>query len=467
MRLVRAFFLVLALLTALLLPLIAMNLARFGTIQLERFREPTLALYACLALYAGLRGDRADHFRRWFARLSAATASAGFFRAVSLVMLGLYLMSAVTQHWAFRTYSHDFSMIDEALDQSLHGRFLFSPVLGTSFLGEHFSPILALFVPLHALAPNPYLLVLIQPLALWSSGLVLRAILRNEGIGDATAHVACLIYWNHAIMVSTLNYLFHMECFLPLAILGMFWFYRRRAHWGYALCVLLALSIKEDVGLYLAGFSVYAALVDRRRMLAAVTAAVSLAWVAAAVGLAIPHFSHHSAGYAFASRWARWGHGPLGVFAGYVLHPGAFFAALLARPYLSVFISLLLLPFASPWGWILFVVPWVLNATSSLVPQAELSLYYGIPVLAFAELASVRGLRSKVFESAARSRLGPILACLAIALNVSDMSFPTIPRTRGPMLQAIDAVPRSARSQLMPCFYPVAGYARNKEILRP
>jgi uncharacterized membrane protein len=383
------------------------------------------------------------------------------------VMLGLFVAAALTQHWSFRTGSHDFSMIDEALYWSHHGRFLDSPVLGRCFLSEHFAPILAALVPLHALLPSPYLLVLVQPLALWASGPVLGAILRREGVAPAIRSLAVLVHLNHAVMVSTLGYLFHMECFLPLAFFTLFLMARRRSWIGYGLALLFALSIKEDAGFYLAGFGAWLAMSEKRWRLGLFTAAAGLAWSLAAIRLAMPAFAGHDGGYAFLGRWAHWGHGLGGALAGMAARPLALASALLAKPDLELFASLLLLPFASRFGIVLVLPPWMLNATSALEPQKSLALYYGIPLLACAALASVAALRDRRPRWIARGRAAFTLAALAVIANVSHLSFPAIPHERGEMVRMIGAIPDSIPCQLQSCFFPVAGYTREKILLRP
>jgi uncharacterized membrane protein len=467
LRVLQAALLVTAGLGAGLLVLIALNLARFGEIRLVRFREATLAVEIAL-LAAMLAGrDPSSRLDRWRARVEQWIADERFYRAMLGAMLVLFVIAALTQHWAFRTGSHDFSMIDEALYWSHHGHFLYSPVLGRSFLSEHFAPILMALVPLHALVPSPYLLVLIQPLALWASGPVLGAILRREGVAPAPRHLALLVYLNHAVMVSTLGYLFHMECFLPLALFTLFLMARRRSWLGYGLALLFALSIKEDVGFYVAGFGLWIAIAEKRWRLGLFTAAASLAWSLAAIQLAIPVFAVHDGGYAFLGRWNHWGHGIGGALLGMASRPLDVAAALFAKPFLGCFASLLFLPFASRFGFVLVLAPWVLNATSALAPQRMLSLYYGIPLLACAALASVAALRDLRPRRIATGRMAFALAALAVMANVSNLSFPAIPRERAAIVRSIAAIPDSIDCQLQGCFFPVAGYAREKFLLRP
>ncbi len=287
-----------------LLLLVALNLARFGPVHFERFREPTWVLYGALALFVLARRDRASFLNVWAGRLHSVLDRPGFFPTMAGTMLVLYLIAAWTQHLSFHTFSHDFSMIDEALIPHPSRPLLYSPLLGRSFLSEHFSPILLLLVPLHVLVRSPWLLVALQPVALWAGGVALRPVLTRLGVSPAVGNVACLVYFNHPVQVATLLYLFHMESFLPLFVFVTVLAYLRRSLWMYAAAVALTLAVKEDAGLYVAGFGLYAALADRRRTLGLLTAAVGIAWTAFALRVAMPAMGSPEQGYPFLSRWS-------------------------------------------------------------------------------------------------------------------------------------------------------------------
>ena len=56
-------------------------------------------------------------------------------------------------------------------------------------------------------------------------------------------------------------------------------------------------------------------------------------------------------------------------------------------------------------------------------------------------------------------------ACAAVALNVSHLSYPEIPRARGQFLRELSAIPDTAAVQAMSCFFPVLGYEREKSLI--
>ena len=466
MNVIRLIFLSLAAAGILLLPMTALNISHFGQIHIERFREITLLIYFCLMMFALLRKTPSSFVKKWSQTICNTTESKHFFPIMAGSMLVLYILAALTQHLSFNTYSHDFSMIDEALYNSHRARFMFSPVLGRSFFGEHFSPILILLIPLHFIFNTPYLLVLIQPIALWLSMLVLRKILVRENLPAGIVNLTCLIYLNNPIMVSTLNYIFHMECFLPLIIFAVFLYQREGAMLKYWAAILLALTVKEDVGLYLLGFSAYLIIVERKRRLGLITAVISLIWFIIALKVVIPCFAGDTH-YKYLSRWGHWGETPPGILTGFLQHPLTFMKALFSKQYLWLFSCLLFMPFYRKWSWLIFVIPWVINSTSSFSLQSKMSLYYGIPVLTFAVIGSIIGFKTTTFKTLSQSRLAPCLVCLAVILNISYLRYPPVPRERLQILRELRNIPADKTIQAMSCFYPVLSYDREKNLIEP
>jgi hypothetical protein len=391
--------------------------------------------------------------------------------------LALYLLVSARAHLSFHTFSHDFSMFDESLWWSHHGRFLYAPVLGRSYLTEHFSPILALLVPLHALISSPWLLVAANAALLLAAVFPLRALLDALGLPPAARNVACLVYLASPITASALDYGFHVESFLPLLVFSLYAAHLRGPAWAYAILLVAALAIKEDVGLYLAGFGAFLFAAEKRRARGAMTAAAGLAWALLVVLVVSPRLAGATGEYRFLNRWAPWGSGFGGVLGGMAAHPGAVFLALTAPTYLLFFWRLVFTPFFTRWGWVLFLIPWALGATSDSRPQATLGLYYGLPLLAFAGLAAAHGIaalrtarRSAEPGSALGRRLAalaPALAAIAVALNVAHFTIQPVPPERDAVLTEIGRIPPGATVQAMPTLYPDLRYEQPKAVLMP
>jgi hypothetical protein len=461
----RAIFLAVAAVAALSLPLIAFHLIQAGPLGWHRFREPTWVLYGALALFAVLRPDPRAYLGGVLRRAREILDSPRFFPAASGILLAIYLLVGLTTHLSFHTFSHDFSMFDELLYWSHHGRPFFTPIYGGSFLGAHVSPILMLLVPLHWLAPSPYLLVLLHPLLLWAAVLPLRGLLDAQGVPRAVRNLACVVYLTNPITVATLDYGFHLEVFLPVLTFGLFLAHRRGPAWAYWALLAGALGVKEDVGLYVAGLGAYLFAAERRRARGAITTLCGVLATLAALYVVIPRLNDK--GYGLMSLWSQWGSGPVEIVLAMATHPLALLGALLAPSYLLFFYRLGGTPFLARWSILLFGAPWVITATSGLAQQARLGIYYGLPLLVYSGLASAAALGGATMRRVYASRWAPPLAALVVTLNVAHFTFFAVPRERWDVLRVLGDIPRGATVQAMPCFFPVLRYEQQRALLMP
>ncbi|MFO0649648.1 MAG: DUF2079 domain-containing protein [Polyangiales bacterium] len=141
----------------------------------------------------------------------------------------------------------DLGIFKEALWHTLHGRVMYSPTVGYSFFGEHFTPIMFLLAPLYALWPTSACLLTVQSVAVSLSAWPLYRLARELGLSRAlaTALPAAMIF--SPPMQTALHYDFHMDL---LAVPCLSWLvlalHRRQWLWSYVALVLLV-SVKEDM----------------------------------------------------------------------------------------------------------------------------------------------------------------------------------------------------------------------------
>ena len=431
-----------------------------------RLREFSLAIWALTFFVTMLPADRRRRAHALVRRTKDVLGHRGFFPISTAALTLLFVAAVVSRHLAFRTFSHDFSMIDEALHSAHTGRGMFSPLLGRSFLSEHFSPILFLIAPLHAVWCGPIPWLLAPPLALIGAGLVLRALLRAEGHPVWLANLALVLWIENPIVVRTAEYAGHMESFLPGLLFGALLAWRKQRGAIAGLLLLGALAVKEDVGIYVAGLGAWLAIAERRRGLGLTIAAIGLIWTLGA--LRVMPLLADGREYGFLSRWSRWGEDIPGILASWATRPHEVVASMLRQETIRLFACLGFLPLMTASGWLLVLAPWVLNTTSDHEQQANLGIYYGLPLLAFATLAAVAGLRSPALRRLATPRVAPAFAAALVILNLAHHTFPVPARDRDRFLAAIEMnVPVDARVQAMSCFFPVLGYERTKVLLEP
>jgi uncharacterized membrane protein len=200
----------------------------------------------------------------------------------------VYALLLLTRHYALDTNAYDLSVFDYALWSTLHGHHGQVPMMGHSLFAHHFMPTLLLLLPAYAVFPSPVFLILVQ----WGAALVAAVVLHRLASpvlprAAAAAFVAAFLFSRSAH--SAVTGVFYIECLLPALLLGALVAWNARRFRLFAVLALLALGCKEDVAVYLAVFGAWEAWrAPAWRRQGAITAAVALLWMAAAVGVAIP-----------------------------------------------------------------------------------------------------------------------------------------------------------------------------------
>jgi hypothetical protein len=438
--------------------LIVFNLASFGSVELQRLREPTLAVWIGLLIALLVGKGRSDRWARWTSAVERRLGSDRVFTAVTVVGGLLMLSSSVTQHLAFNTYSHDLGLYQEALAGAWANPPFDSAILGSSFLGEHFSPVLFLLAPVYQLFPSPLTLVVLNALFLWAGVFPLRALANEVGLSAAVSNLVCLIYLFFPVVARSAGYPFHHEVLYPVVLIGLYLAFLRNRKLAAVLLVAAAISIKEDAGLYLVGIGAFMGLHHRRwRWGAAVASAGAIATTVAVLWV-IPHFASDSLGYGFHGRWTPW------------LDPatftdalGSFLAAVATEDVITVIAATVLIPFRGRWTWTVVAIPLLLNLTSSTANQAQLALYYGLPFCATAAIAAVASMAA---EPMARRR-GLMLVAAALVINVAALTYPSIPACRGDILAELDEIDAGTTVVASACFDPLLHHVERRRPATP
>jgi len=456
-RIVRAAAASLGALAAVISVLIVFNVASFGSVELQRLREPTLVFWICVLAVFFLRPDRTDAWARWSSRVETWFASPRAFAAIAGIGGLLLVASSLTHHLAFNTHSHDLGIYQEALAGAWEWPPLPSRWLGSSFLGEHFSPVLFLIAPLYRALNSPLTLVLLHPVVLWAGVFPLAAVGRELGLTRAITNLVCLVYLFFPTVARAAAYPFHHEVFYPVVLISLYLGFLQKRPLLVGLLVVAAVAVKEDAGLYLLGMGIFFGLHHRRWRWGAPIAVAGAVSTAIAVVWIIPFFQTGSAGYGFLGRWHAWVT-PVGVMGA----AGNMLAAILTEDFITVIAATVLLPFRGRWTWTVVAIPVLLNLTSSSANQAQLGLYYGVPVAATAAVASMAALACRP-----SSRAGGLkLAAVALVINVAAFTYPSIPSCRGEVLAEIRRIDREATVAMSASFDPLLQHVERRELVR-
>lgn len=234
----------------------------------------------------------------WLRGRSAERAEAPGWRAHAPMLAVIALHGAVfsylaiTRDRALWSATVDLGIFKEALWHTLHGRPMFSPTVGYSFLGEHFSPVLFLLAPLYALSPTSECVLLVQTLAISASAWPLYRLARELGVRrDLATVLAGAMIFSPQMQVALL-YDFHMDLLAVPALTALALALHRRRWAAAALAAALAVSVKEDMFIPAVAVLLARALDgdarDRKR--AAVLAAAVLAYCYVAMTVLLKRF---------------------------------------------------------------------------------------------------------------------------------------------------------------------------------
>src|SRR5438128_3134762 len=282
------------------------------------------------------------------------------------VVLGV---SASIRHSSGYSNFYDLGVMDNIVWQTIHGRLFFYPQYEMSFFGDHFAPILFLFVPLYALWAHPLVLIVGQALALAMGGLFVHRIALLHLVRDPAesgpevklarraARVVTVIYALHPSLLYVAMFDFHpVALMIPLSLATYYCYQTRRWVW-LVLSLVLLTACQEEAPITVAAFGLYMLAFGRAnadRWIGAVTSATATLYFVLVMKVIIPAFQPDpaSANWAYLSRYAHLG-GSIGeLVRAVVLHPldavAGSFELYKLRTLLLLFMPLGLLPLL---GW--------------------------------------------------------------------------------------------------------------------
>lgn len=230
----------------LLAPLAPLLLSPFVLAQDDTLRRPALLAIcfgasAAAAAFIAPPPPSAGAPRRSALREHAPVLAIVVAHAVTFSALAILRDRAV---WSATV---DLGIFKEALWNTLHGRPMFSPTVGYSFLGEHFSPVLFLLVPLYALSPTSECLLVVQTAAVSVAAWPVYLVARDLGLRRLTATLLAGAMLASPPLHTALLYDFHMDLLAVPALAWLVLALSRRRFGQAFVAVALLVSVKEDM----------------------------------------------------------------------------------------------------------------------------------------------------------------------------------------------------------------------------
>ncbi len=320
------------------------------------------------------------------ARVSAARRERLAFATVVVAALVYAIFASrftLHRHWRFESAGFDLGIQDNLMWNALHGDFFRSAVVlpeWTSFLAHHADFLSVLFLPIYALRPGAEWLLVLQAFAVAFAAVPLYAFARTL-VPRGTALLLALLYLLSALVHGAGSYDFHWLPFSIGLLFALFWALAAERPFAAAAFFVLAILVREDVSMGLAGLGAFLVATGTRPRFGIVAAIVATVWFAV-LKLGImqsvggPQFSHH-----YVDLIPPGAHGFLGVVGTALLNPSYLLGTLLEEKKLvyalHLFAPLAFVPLRRP-AFLLMLVPGfvVTLMTTKHDPTISISFQY-------------------------------------------------------------------------------------------
>jgi len=306
--------------------------------------------------------------------LRRAFQLAGIFCVVMLI-LGL------NRHFTFYT-TYDQGIFNQLFWNGIHGRFFqssLSSVLSGAVvhdkqvpevfyhrLGQHFDPILLLWHPFYALAPNAATLVVLQVLLVTAAGLVLYVLARQYLQPPLAVMITASYYGAIAVIGPTLSN-FHDLSQIPLFLFTLFLALEKRWWWLFWLMAVFTVLAREDAGVLLFAIGLYLIFSRRHPWVGVGLCSLGFGYVMLATNVFMPMFSRDISQRFMIERFGHFASGDeastLDILWGILTNPLKLFSHIFSSldkkiPYiLGQTLPLAFVPLISPSAWVLISTP--------------------------------------------------------------------------------------------------------------
>jgi len=175
--------------------------------------------------------------------------------AATIVVLSVVLWWVQVQaFYSYHTFAQDLGAYNQALYNTAYSHaFLYytTQIQGKNtgaLLSIHFSPILALLAPAYWVAPGPTTLLLLKQLIVESAAVPLYLLARQQLKSRAFAALFAAGYLAAAPVMALTWTTFDPEVFLPVTVIGAFYFQAERRWIGFIAFLIAALCVIESAG---------------------------------------------------------------------------------------------------------------------------------------------------------------------------------------------------------------------------
>lgn len=369
-------------------------------------------------------------------RLMVAPVAVPSFRPRRVVAIGVAVYAAsfsfvtLTRHWTFKTHALDLAYYVQLTWNLARGAGARVSLPEMNAWGDHFSPIMYLFVPAFWIFPGPAVLLVAQSIALGLGAIAVFGIAARWLGDERPAAVFAVLYLInpslHGINVRD----FHSAALTIPLLLAAIYFVEAERPWLYWAFVLLILATREDAAIAVVGLGLWLAVTRRRWLWGVVTALGAFSLLVVDTRWLIPYFRGEP--YPHLGRYAHLGRSVPEIIGTLLLHPWRVLARVLTEKrliYLGAMLApLAFLPLLAPEVLVGLAPPLVENLLGQDPILFNHRTQYQSFILPFLFAAAIAG-----YDRLARRRPGPwprkvlvvaVMASLVLASNiVNNLSY--------------------------------------------
>jgi uncharacterized membrane protein len=329
------------------------------------------------------------------------------------------------QYATFHKRAPDLAMFDQAIWNTLQGRFMFSTIKYRSIFANHFSPYMVLLCPLYLIWSDVRILYFVQTAGLAVAGLFLHRIVRSKHPGIAHWFLLAF-YLNPALHQVALHELRRVILAVPFLAMAMYALYAKKRSLM-VLGLFFALLCKENIGLIVSMVGVHLVLFERDWKWGVPLIVGGATWMAAMMLWIIPAFNPPGdpSGYRLVSYFGLWGDSFESIIINMLSAPLTLVQVMFDKEALQalwrVFLPVaIILPLLAP-DWVLIGLPSVgYMLMSNFAPMHQLEDWYMASVIPILFAAVAVGLARR---SGRRARWLTMLLLAATAIGYGLFSF--------------------------------------------
>lgn len=186
------------------------------------------------------------------------------------ILLFLYFYIPIFNHFNYREAGLDLGIYDQAIWKYAHFLGFSNSIDGfwglKNVLGDHFEIILMIISPIYWFYSSVIILHLFNGLVITFGCYLLYKLAKlklnqNEILAKASVIIFLLFT---GLQMAIMEGQFHPLVYVPILIIAIVYFIEIKNWWAYIIAIVLLLSIKENMGLYLVFIGIYLVAIDRK-----------------------------------------------------------------------------------------------------------------------------------------------------------------------------------------------------------